>query len=78
MDPAYHRRGVGTALIKAGMRVADELGLDLYVMGSGDGWHVYERAGFRKVEEHVEDLANYGAEGEWVTTFLLYDAKKAE
>ncbi len=42
------------------------------------GRQLYQNLGFREIERHVEDLANYGGEGEEATYFMLYDAKRKD
>lgn len=78
VHPENQRKGVGQALVKAVIDKANELGLDVYLMAYDAGRSVYERLGFREIERHIEDLANYGSEGEHGVYYMLYDTKKKE
>ncbi len=76
VHPEHQRQGVGHALVKAVLDTADELGIDVYIMAYEAGRSVYESLGFREIERHVEDLVNYGGEGDYTAYFMLYEARK--
>lgn len=56
VDPAYHKRGIGDALVRWGTVKADQLGAETVVEASVVGRGVYERNGFKVVAEVVVDV----------------------
>lgn len=60
VDPAHHRRGVGTMLVRWGVEKADELGLQGFLEGSRMGAPLYEKFGFRVVHKEHFDCRVYG------------------
>lgn len=50
-------------LLAAGLAEVDAAGLPAYLEGSAAGRGLYERHGFREIEEHVVDYALYGGKG---------------
>jgi L-amino acid N-acyltransferase YncA len=65
--PLYQGQGVGTALIKQGTKIADEVGAKSWVSSSHDGYRVFERCGFREVgrlEVRLDDFVDVDDEDE--------------
>ncbi|KAF7182945.1 hypothetical protein CNMCM7691_002689 [Aspergillus felis] len=50
-SPAYHGRGLASRLLRWGLERADEEGLETYLSASPSGRPLYEKYGFRLVEE---------------------------
>ncbi|KAK1758881.1 hypothetical protein QBC47DRAFT_96605 [Echria macrotheca] len=48
VNTAHQRRGVGTALVRSGLKEAVKLGLDVYVHAMPNGIGLYKRLGFRE------------------------------
>ena len=56
VDPAYHRRGVGSSLVQWGVKKADDLGVEAVVESSVFGRGLYEKFGYVFVEDVVLTL----------------------
>lgn len=69
--PQYHRRGIGSLLIKAGLDVADEAMSKVYVFSTPVGLPLYLRHGWKKVDELVVDMGKYGGSGVIVEEHLV-------
>lgn len=52
VDPSYQRRGLATALVKAGLDRADVDNLPTYLEATPEGALLYPRVGFQKMAEH--------------------------
>lgn len=55
VHPSHQRHGIATALVASGMRAAEELGLDMFILAFRAGWKVYERLGFVVEKVCVQD-----------------------
>ncbi|KAI4867481.1 hypothetical protein F4820DRAFT_204096 [Hypoxylon rubiginosum] len=62
-DPAYHGRGIGAALIRCVLDVADAEGIPTYLEALPLAVPLYRRLGFVDVDRAVFDLAKAGMEG---------------
>ena len=71
VSPEHQRKGIGKALVELVTRKADELGLDVYLMGYDAGRGLYERLGFEEIDRVVGD----GTEGH-NSYFMMYYPKK--
>lgn len=60
--PDFQGKGAGSALVKHGLAVADELDLPAWLEASPMGYPVYKKLGFEDVEPHVTDLKKYGGD----------------
>ncbi|KAI0838913.1 hypothetical protein F5Y06DRAFT_266930 [Hypoxylon sp. FL0890] len=56
-DPAYHGRGIGTALIKSVLDLADAEGVPAYLEGMPKAVPLYRRHGFVEVDSLQYDQA---------------------
>ncbi|XXG98095.1 hypothetical protein Hte_004414 [Hypoxylon texense] len=70
-DPAYHGRGIGTALIKCVLDVADAEGIPTYLEALPLAVPLYRRLGFAVVDKAVFDLAKAGMEGTAALTIMV-------
>ncbi|KAE9374829.1 acyl-CoA N-acyltransferase [Stipitochalara longipes BDJ] len=70
VHPDYRRQGIASMLVQEGVKQADNMGFDSFVMACEDGKGVYERAGFVLLEQVVQDDSEWGGEGKYVTYFL--------
>ena len=50
-------------LLRWGLKLADELGLQVYLEASSEGHHLYQSAGFEDVETLDIDMSKYGVHG---------------
>ncbi|MCJ1433060.1 hypothetical protein MMC27_002419 [Xylographa pallens] len=74
--PGYRGQGVGTMLVESGVRAAEEMGLDVFVLGMKAGLGVYRRVGFELVEQIVQDDSRFGGKGEYGAYFLVREVGK--
>ncbi|KAH8769379.1 hypothetical protein F5882DRAFT_302053, partial [Hyaloscypha sp. PMI_1271] len=59
-DPAFQRRGIGTALLKWGHALADAEQVPCFLCASPFGWPLYRALGWHQVgEEVVVDLKEF-------------------
>ncbi|KAI9893525.1 MAG: hypothetical protein M1814_006321 [Vezdaea aestivalis] len=63
--PQHQRKGAGTALIKYGISAADKTGIRCYLEASPDGSGLYQKYGFKKVEDIALDLHPWGVDDAW-------------
>lgn len=73
--PEYRRKGVGTMLMRWGVEMADELGLEGYLEATMMGKPLYEKFGFQVVDKVRYDMGKYGKEG-WDETVVMLRPKK--
>ena len=60
VTPEYHGRGIGATLIEAGLKVVDDASAKAYIEASPMGLSLYLRHGWKKVDEIVIDLRDFG------------------
>lgn len=72
--PEQQGRGAGSMLVRWGCEKADAMGLECFLEASPAGKALYERAGFRAVEEFVVDLGEWGGSG-LHTTWIMSRGK---
>ena len=67
-------------LLESGIREisAMGLGLDILVRAKKKGLGVYARAGFKIVEQLIQDASEFGVVGEYGAYFLTKEMKKGE
>jgi GNAT superfamily N-acetyltransferase len=63
VSPAHRSRGVGSQLLRWGVRRADEARVFAWARSSEAAWRVYARAGFVVVKELGMELDEWAAEG---------------
>jgi ribosomal protein S18 acetylase RimI-like enzyme len=61
VDPAYHRRGVGSELVRWATRKADEDGVKVWIHASEAAYELVRKHGFKVIEELPINL------DEWAT-----------
>ena len=69
--PKYHRLGLGSLLIKAGLEAADAANSKVYIIASPMGLPLYVRHGWMKVDEITVDMGKYGGSSVIVEELLL-------
>ena len=69
--PRYHRRGLGSRLIRSGLEAADAARSKIYIIASPMGLPLYRRLGWEKLDEIVVDMRKYGGSGVVVEELLL-------
>lgn len=55
-SPNYHRRGAAKAMMLPMLALADSRGLKVYLEATPDGKPVYEKLGFREIDDLTFDL----------------------
>lgn len=60
VHPKHWKQGIALQLVQSGLREAEKLGLDVFVMAFSQGRRVYERAGFTWRGEVVQDVSQFG------------------
>ena len=75
VHPDHRRQGIATMLVEGGLREAEKMGFDVFVVAKGAGLGVYQRAGFQLLDKIVIDYSEFG-EGAEEFCFLEYKVKK--
>ena len=75
VHPDQQGKGIATALVKSGMKEAEKLGLDIFVLAFRAGFKLYDRLGFRLERELIQDDTPYGGPGEYAIRYMIYDHK---
>ncbi len=70
VHPDHRRQGIALKLVESGLKEAEKMGFDTFVMACEDGKGVYEKAGFVLLEKVVQDDREWGGEGEYTSYFL--------
>lgn len=73
VHPENQGKGIATILIQSGMKEAEKLGLDIFVLAFRRGWGVYSRAGFRIEQELIQDDSMYGGDGKFGVRYMIYE-----
>ncbi|KAF3058728.1 hypothetical protein GL218_05489 [Daldinia childiae] len=63
VSPSYQSRGVGSALLRYGNSIADDLGLSMWVHSSHQAYEAYKKFGFETTKELDIDLDEYAPRG---------------
>ncbi|KAI1258861.1 acyl-CoA N-acyltransferase [Xylariaceae sp. FL1019] len=63
VSPSYQSRGVGSAMLRYGNAMADDLGLAVWVHSSHQAYEAYKKVGFETVRELDIDLDEYAPRG---------------
>ncbi|KAK1241222.1 hypothetical protein MKX08_001196 [Trichoderma sp. CBMAI-0020] len=73
VHPENRGKGVATLLVESGMKEAEKLGLDIFILACKPAWGLYSRLGFRVEEELVQDDSVYGGDGEFAMRYYVYE-----
>ena len=52
-------------LIENGINEAKKMGFDIFVLATRAGLGIYQKAGFRLLEQVIQDDSKFGGTGEW-------------
>lgn len=63
-------------MVENGMRLAERVGVDLFILAFPAGLNAYKRLGFKEIHRGYQDDTKYGGEGYWVY-LLTYEVNKA-
>lgn len=80
MLPAYQRLGIGQAMLASVLKLADEEGRRVFVMGTPEGASLYRKFGWMECDERLRfDLLEFKAgEGILESTLILMREPGAE
>jgi predicted N-acetyltransferase YhbS len=73
VHPENKGKGVATALVQSGMRQAEKMGLDIFILAFTAGVGVYKRLGFRVERELVQDDSMFGGSGGYGVYFMILE-----
>ena len=62
-------------LVENGIKEANKMGLDVFVLAFKAGLKIYQRAGFKLLDQIIQDDSKYGGKGEWAVYFLEHLAE---
>ncbi|KAB8268080.1 acyl-CoA N-acyltransferase [Aspergillus minisclerotigenes] len=71
VHPRNKGKGIATALVAAGVRAAESIGLPTVTMSYKAGRGVYARLGFEEVDRVIQDDSQYGGAGEYGAYFMI-------
>ncbi|KAI9043144.1 GNAT family N-acetyltransferase [Aspergillus affinis] len=75
VHPHYQNRGIGTQLLRHGLKEVEQRKIPAWLEASDEGLHVYTKCGFRDVQDEIViDMTNYGREGFRNGICMLRDA----
>ncbi|KAL6694022.1 acyl-CoA N-acyltransferase [Trichoderma pleuroticola] len=72
VHPENQGKGIGTLLVQSGIKEAEKLGLDIFVLAFRYGWGVYGRLGFSVEQELIQDDSMYGGDGKYGVRYMIY------
>ncbi|KAF6805603.1 acetyltransferase [Colletotrichum sojae] len=78
VHPENMGKGIGTELVRSGMRRAQELGVGVFILAFQAGLNVYLRLGFKEVDRVVQDAAKWGGEGDYAVYLLTYEVDQTK
>jgi len=61
--PDHRRHSIASMLVESGLNKTEKMGFDTFVTACSDGKGVYECAGFRLLEQIVQDDREWGGKG---------------
>ncbi|KAK2052183.1 acetyltransferase [Colletotrichum caudatum] len=76
VHPENKGKGVATALVESGIRLAEKTGVDILLSAFDAALNIYKRLGFKEIHRGYQDNTKYGGEGYWVT-IVVYEVNKA-
>jgi predicted N-acetyltransferase YhbS len=77
--PEVQRKGVGSALLREGLKEVDRRGLPAFIEASPAGLGLYKKFGWEEMVESTVNLRDYGGEDvECVTVGLVRHAGEKE
>ncbi|KAK2735543.1 GNAT family [Colletotrichum kahawae] len=77
VHPENKGKGIATALVESGMRQAEKIGIDVFILAFQAGLGLYLRLGFKEVERVVQDDSKWGGKGEYTVYLLTYEVTKS-
>ncbi|KAF4778702.1 acetyltransferase [Colletotrichum scovillei] len=72
-DPKHQRRGAGWQLMTPIVQEAVRLGVPAYLESSRAGHHLYQKVGFKDIDEYLIDFSQYGLEQPHINWAMLWE-----
>jgi predicted N-acetyltransferase YhbS len=73
--PKYQRRGLGSMLLAPVLELADGENAKTFIQASAEGLGLYQRFGWKQVDEMVIDFSSYGGPKQVKTTLLIREPR---
>ena len=78
VHPDNKRKGIGSMLVASGMKQAEKMGVDVFVLAFNQGKPVYTKLGFKLLDQLEQDDTPYGGKGNYGTYFMEYEVNKKD
>ena len=65
-------------LVESGIREAQKIGLEVFVLAFKAGLGVYYRAGFKLLDQIIQDDRPYGGKGEYGAYYMLKELESSK
>jgi predicted N-acetyltransferase YhbS len=76
VHPENKGKGIATLLVESGIRAAERMGIDLFVLAFRAGVGVYKRLGFVVVKEILLDDRKFGGTGDYGGWLMIKEIPK--
>jgi GNAT superfamily N-acetyltransferase len=76
VDPVFHRQGVGSLLLKQVVEYSKTVGGRIWLTATPQGKALYEKHGWKVVEDSAIDLGKFGGEGNYVRSLMVREEDK--
>lgn len=76
VHPENQGKGIATALVQAGIKKAEELGVDILVLAFVGGFKVYNNTGFKSLWTYVQDATRFGGTKDYTVQLMEYEVEK--
>ena len=78
VHPDHKGQGIATMLVESGIREAQKMGLEVFVLAFKAGLGVYYRAGFKLLDQLIQDTKPYGGTEEYVASIMLKELESSK
>ena len=78
VHPESKGKGIATALVKSGMRKAEEMGIPICMLAFKAGKGVYEKLGFKVIDSVIQDDSKWGGPGEYAVYLMAWDKDRTD
>jgi GNAT superfamily N-acetyltransferase len=76
--PSHQGKGLGTRLLEWGLEKATEEGMGVYLTATEKGRELYLKHGFEVIEYVDVNLREYGKDGKYTQTIMVWDKRAAK
>ncbi|CAF3540079.1 unnamed protein product [Fusarium graminearum] len=75
--PEHQKKGLASMLVRSGLEVADQLGIDVLVVATGRrGQGLYSKHGFEILDEKSQSMSKFGVDEMYETFVMMRPAQK--